>query len=130
MTRRRAQNRRNATRRNYCGGRAEKTGELVPPKASRGRAARISGQALFCLRCLARRAYLSPGSRARVRRLRRRKDGIEAIDKNGRLDFRVSKGEEDFLFWGPVVWRGGPLAGTKRCSYKKAQSILSEPSQD
>jgi hypothetical protein len=51
------------------------------------------------------------GSRARVRRLRRRKEGIEAIDENGRLDFRVSKGEEDFLFWGPVVWRGGPLAG-------------------
>jgi len=46
-----------------------------------------------------------------VRRLRRRKDGIEAIDENGRLDFRVSKGEEGFLFWGPVVWRGGPLAG-------------------
>jgi hypothetical protein len=46
-----------------------------------------------------------------VRRLRRRKDGIEAIDENGRLDFRVLKGEEGFLFWGPVVWRGGPLAG-------------------
>ncbi len=88
-----------------------------PPKASRGRATRISGQALFCLRCLARRAYLSPGSRARVRRLRRRKDGIEAIDENGRLDFRVSKGEEDFLFWGPVVWRGGPLGG--KASEKK-----------
>lgn len=68
-----------------------------PPKASRERAARISGQALFCLRCLARRAYLSPGSRARVRPLRRRKDGIEAIDENGRLDFRVSKREEDFF---------------------------------
>ena len=46
-----------------------------------------------------------------MRRLRGRKDGIEAFDENGRLDFRVSKGEEDFLFWGPVVWRGGPLAG-------------------
>jgi hypothetical protein len=28
------------------------------------------------------------------------KDGVEAIDENGRLDFRVSEGEEDFLFFG------------------------------
>ena len=25
--------------------------------------------------------------------------------------FVFQRGEEDFLFWGPVVWRGGPLAG-------------------
>jgi hypothetical protein len=44
--------------------------------------------------------------------------------------FVFQRGEEGFLFWGPVVWRGGPLAGEaseKRCSYKKAKSILSGP---
>src|SRR6266851_4594187 len=101
-----------------------------PPKASRGRAARISGQALFCLRCLARRAYRSPGSRARVRRLRRRKDGIEAIDENGRLDFVFRRERKTFFSGVRSFGAAAPSQGRhqkKRCSYKRAKGILNGP---
>src|SRR6266849_2571936 len=112
MTRRRAQNRRNATRRNYCGGRAEKTGELVPPLklAEEGPPESVGKPCSACAVSLDGRIWrlvrgLVCGGCAGARTVSR-----QSMRTAG-LDFRVSKGEEDFLFWGPVVWRGGPLAG-------------------
>ncbi|HLW71369.1 MAG TPA: helix-turn-helix transcriptional regulator [Candidatus Binataceae bacterium] len=61
----------------------------------------IDGEAIY---------FIGRGSKAALRKLRKRKEHIDVLDERGRIDFKVSlEGQDDFLFWGPVVWRGGAI---------------------
>jgi Helix-turn-helix len=49
-------------------------------------------------------------SKALLRKLKRRKGVIDVLDQDAKVEFSVPlNGEEDFLFWGPIVWRCGSI---------------------
>src|SRR6266849_10011732 len=134
MTRRRAQNRRNATRRNYCGGRAEKTGELVPPlklaeegpPESVGKpcsACAVSLDGRFCRLVRGLVCGGCAGARTVSRQSMRTAGSIFVFQRARKAFF---SGVRSFGAAAPSQGRHQK----KRCSNKKAKRILSEPSQD